>query len=285
MKYKKEHKNGYKGIEKSDSLAIYLRDINNIPLLSADEEKKYIALAKKGDKVAKEKLINSNLRFVVKVAKQYRNSGLSFSDLISEGNIGLTVAVDRVDPSKDVHFISYAVWWIRQSILKAISEKSHLIRLPVNRQNELSQIEEKMQEKREQNIEEVASSLKIDRSVLASMMAVSHNPLSLDSPIQEGDKNISIGELIKDDVSTSPEGDALYASLKDDIAKLLSTLTNREASILKYRFGLEGEEPHSLLEVGMNFNLTKERIRQIEKKSIEKLKSYAKKIALECYVA
>ena len=280
-----KYKNAYRGIEKSDSLAIYLKDINNIPLLSPDEEKKYIALAKKGDKDAKQKLINANLRFVVKVAKKYRNSGLSFSDLISEGNVGLTIAVDKVDPSKDVHFISYAVWWIRQAILKAISEKSHLIRLPVNRQNELSQIEEKMQEKRGQDIENVASSLKIDRSVFTSMLAVSRSPMSLDTPIQEGDKNTTIGELVKDDATTSPEGDAIYASLKDDITKLLSNLTNREASILKYRFGLGGEEPHSLLEVGMNFNLTKERIRQIEKKSIEKLKGYAKKIALEYYVA
>jgi len=280
-----KYKNAYRGIEKSDSLAIYLKDINNIPLLSPDEEKKYIALAKKGDKDAKQKLINANLRFVVKVAKKYRNSGLSFSDLISEGNVGLTIAVDKVDPSKDVHFISYAVWWIRQAILKAISEKSHLIRLPVNRQNELSQIEEKMQEKRGQDIENVASSLKIDRSVFTSMLAVSRSPMSLDTPIQEGDKSTIIGELIKDEATPSPEGDAIYASLKDDIAKLLSNLTNREASILKYRFGLGGEEPHSLLEVGMNFNLTKERIRQIEKKSIEKLKNHAKKIALEYYVA
>lgn len=281
MKHKKE----YKGIEKSDSLAIYLKDINNIPLLSPDEEKKYMVLATQGDKSAKEKLISANLRFVVKVAKKYRNSGLSFSDLISEGNVGLTIAADKVDASKDVHFISYAVWWIRQSILKAISEKSHLIRLPVNRQNELSQIEEKMQEKRGQDIEDVASSLKIDRNVFASMLAVSRSPVSLDSPIQESDKNTTIEELIKDETIQGPECDAIYATLKDDIAKLLSTLTNREASILKYRFGLEGEEPHSLLEVGMNFNLTKERIRQIEKKSIEKLKNHAKKIALESYVA
>lgn len=272
-------------MEKSDTLAIYLKEINNYPLLSPEEEKKCIEMIKKGDKKAKEKLINSNLRFVVKVAKKYRNSGLSFSDLISEGNIGLTIAAERFDPSKDVKFISYAVWWIKQTILKAISEKARLIRLPVNRINELSIIGEKIDGQHEKNIENIASSMNIDRNAFVSMMNVSLSPLSFDEPISNENKDTSIGEMLKDENDIPPETQAINTMLKEEVSKMLSTLSNREAAILKYRFGLEGEVPHSLVEVGMLFNLTKERIRQIEKKSIEKLKKVAIKKELKAFVA
>jgi hypothetical protein len=276
-------KNTFTKLERTESLAIYLKEINNIPLLTPEEEKEYAILATKGDKKAKQKLIDSNLRFVVKIAKKYRNNGLSFSDLISEGNIGLMFAADKFDPSKGFRFISYAVWWIKQTILKAISEKSKIIRLPVNRINDLSKIETEY-EKNGGNIEEIASSMNIDSPTLNAMLNVSQKPLSFDEPIKKGEDTI-VGELIKDEVHPSPEANVVEKSLKDEIQIMLSTLSNREAEILKYRFGLQGEEPHSLLEVGMEFNLTKERIRQIEKKSIEKLKRVAKNRGLEYYVA
>jgi RNA polymerase sigma factor, sigma-70 family len=276
-------KNTFTKLERTESLAIYLKEINNIPLLTPEEEKEYAILATKGDKKAKQKLIDSNLRFVVKIAKKYRNNGLSFSDLISEGNIGLMFAADKFDPSKGFRFISYAVWWIKQTILKAISEKSKIIRLPVNRINDLSKIETEY-EKNGGNIEEIASSMNIDSPTLNAMLNVSQKPLSFDEPIKKGEDAI-VGELIKDEVHPSPEANVVEKSLKDEIQIMLSTLSNREAEILKYRFGLQGEEPHSLLEVGMEFNLTKERIRQIEKKSIEKLKRVAKNRGLEYYVA
>ena len=270
-------------LEKTESLAIYLKEINNIPLLTPEEEKEYAILATKGDKKAKQKLIDSNLRFVVKIAKKYRNNGLSFSDLISEGNIGLMLAADKFDPSKGFRFISYAVWWIKQTILKAISEKSKLIRLPVNRINELSRIEAE-HEKKGATVGEIATAMNIDAPTLTAMLNVSQKPLSFDEPIKRGEETV-VGELLKDETHPSPETDVLNQSLKDEIQTMLSTLSNREAEILKYRFGLAGEEPHSLLEVGMEFNLTKERIRQIEKKSIEKLKRVAKNRGLEYYVA
>lgn len=276
-------KNNITKLEKTESLAIYLKEINNIPLLTPEEEKEYAILATKGDKKARQKLIDSNLRFVIKIAKKYRNNGLSFSDLISEGNIGLMLAADKFDPSKGFRFISYAVWWIKQTILKAISEKSKVIRLPVNRINELSRIESE-REKKGGSVEEIATSMNIDTPTLNAMINVSQKPLSFDEPIKKGEETV-VGELLKDDIHPSPETDVLNQSLKEEVQMMLSTLSNREAEILKYRFGLAGEEPHSLLEVGMEFNLTKERIRQIEKKSIEKLKRVAKNKGLEYYVA
>ncbi len=277
-------KNTMTRVEKTESLAIYLKEINNIPLLTPDEEKEYAILATKGDKKAKQKLIDSNLRFVVKIAKRYRNNGLSFSDLISEGNIGLMLAADKFDPSKGFRFISYAVWWIKQTILKAISEKSKIIRLPVNRINELSRIETE-HEKRGESVAEIAKSMNIDTPTLNSMLNVSQKPLSFDEPIKKNEPDSLVADLIKDEIHPSPETEIVNQSLKDEIQTMLSTLSNREATILKYRFGLSGEEPHSLLEVGMELNLTKERIRQIEKKSIEKLKRVAKNRGLEYYVA
>ena len=272
-------------MDKSESLSIYLKDISKYPLLTLQEEKECLELSKKGDIKAKEKLINSNLRFVVKVAKKYRNNGLSFSDLISEGNIGLTIATEKFDNTKEVRFISYAVWWIKQTILKAISEKSRTIRLPVNRLNELTLMQEKIDGQSGKSIEDIALSMNIDRDVLNTMINASRGVVSFDEPIKNGEMDSTIGDTIKDEYTPSPEDNAVNAILKEDISKLLSKLSTRESAILKYRFGLEGGEPHSLVEVGMAFNLTKERIRQIEKKTIEKLRSFSFTKSLQDYVA
>ena len=277
--------NRFNKMDKSESLSIYLRDISKYPLLTLQEEKECLELSKKGDIKAKEKLINSNLRFVVKVAKKYRNNGLSFSDLISEGNIGLTIAAEKFDNTKEVRFISYAVWWIKQTILKAISEKSRTIRLPVNRLNELTLMQEKIDGQSGKSIEDIALSMNIDRDVLNTMINASRGVVSFDEPIKNGEMDSTIGDTIKDEYTPSPEDNAVNAILKEDISKLLSKLSTRESAILKYRFGLEGGEPHSLVEVGMAFNLTKERIRQIEKKTIEKLRSFSFTKSLQAYVA
>jgi len=277
--------NRFNKMDKSESLSIYLKDISKYPLLTLQEEKECLELSKKGDIKAKEKLINSNLRFVVKVAKKYRNNGLSFSDLISEGNIGLTIAAEKFDNTKEVRFISYAVWWIKQTILKAISEKSRTIRLPVNRLNELTLMQEKIDGQSGKSIEDIALSMNIDRDVLNTMINASRGVVSFDEPIKNGEMDSTIGDTIKDEYTPSPEDNAVNAILKEDISKLLSKLSTRESAILKYRFGLEGGEPHSLVEVGMAFNLTKERIRQIEKKTIEKLRSFSFTKSLQAYVA
>lgn len=277
--------NRFNKMDKSESLSIYLKDISKYPLLTLQEEKECLELSKKGDIKAKEKLINSNLRFVVKVAKKYRNNGLSFSDLISEGNIGLTIAAEKFDNTKEVRFISYAVWWIKQTILKAISEKSRTIRLPVNRLNELTLMQEKIDGQSGKSIEDIALSMNIDRDVLNTMINASRGVVSFDEPIKNGEMDSTIGDTIKDEYTPSPEDNAVNAILKEDISKLLSKLSTRESAILKYRFGLEGGEPHSLVEVGMAFNLTKERIRQIEKKTIEKLRSFSFTKSLQDYVA
>lgn len=271
------------------SLSVYLREIKEIPLLTREEEVQVAIGAKGGSKEAKDKLIVANLRFVVNVAKHYHNNSLSLSDLISEGNLGLITAVDKFDVDKGYHFISYAVWWIRQSILKAIYEKTRMIRLPLNRANELVQIEkakkdiEKYKES-EAGIEEIADYLDIDKSRVTELINASKDIVSLETPLSSENDANTISDLIKDSKGENPERVIINRKLEESIEEVLSTLSEKESKVIKYRFGLEGERPHSLKEIGDKYNLTKERIRQIEKKALSRLRHPTRRRRLESYV-
>lgn len=271
------------------SLSVYLREINKIPLLTRKEEVDLARKAALGTKCAKEKLIKANLRFVVNVAKKYQNQGLTLSDLISEGNLGLITAVDKFDVEKGYHFISYAVWWIKQSILKAICEKSRMIRLPLNRANELLQIEKVKREigsnkDGEADIEEIADFLDMDKSRINDLINASKEFVSLETPLSSDKDANTISDLMEDTKGADPEKVLVNSTLQDSIESVLATLTEKESNVIKYRFGLNGERPHSLKEIGDKYNLTKERIRQIEKKAISRLRHPTRSQKLQSYI-
>ena len=277
---------------KDDSiLAMYLKDINKIPLLTHEEETELALKAAAGDNEAKKKIVNSNLRFVVNVAKKYQNHGLDLTDLISEGNIGLLTAIDRFEVSKGYHFISYAVWWIRQSILKAICEKSRSIRLPLNRANELVQIEHARKvlsgnKTEEQEFTEVAKMLNMSLSHVREMVNISRDMFSLDAEVGNSDHDrTSLGDFVEDTATPQPDEKILAEAMSNDIAAVLDTLKPNEAKVLRLRFGLNGAKPMSLKEVGDICNLTKERIRQIEKHAITRMQHPTRLRRLEAYVA
>ena len=272
-------------------LSIYLREIHKIPLMSREEENALALRAKTGDKAAKDKIVSANLRFVVNVARKYQGGGLDFVDLISEGNIGLLTAIEKFDSSKGYHFISYAVWWIRQCILKAICEKSRAIRLPLNRANELVQIEHARKllgagKSEEQEIVEVAEMLNMDASHVREMLNINREMVSLDAQVRGSDsEGTTMGDLMEDSRYISPYEEMLNKEMRRDINETLDTLRPEEAHVLRMRFGLEGGKPMSLKEVGDTCNLTKERIRQIEKRAIVRMQHPRRMGKLEAYVA
>jgi len=272
-------------------LALYLKDINKIPLLTREEEIELAKKAQAGDKIAKDRIVRANLRFVVNVAKKYQNRGLDLVDLISEGNIGLLTAIERFDVSKGFHFISYAVWWIRQSILKAVCEKSRAIRLPLNRSNELVRIERAGKsvagnKTEEQSIKEIADMLGMEASHVREMIAISREMISLDASVSNSKSDgVSYGDLIEENRYDSPDDKVIKESMHNDIDKVLNTLKPNEAKVLKLRYGLEGTKPMSLKEVGDVCNLTKERIRQIEKNAIIRMQHPTRMNRLAAYVA
>lgn len=272
-------------------LAIYLDEINRIPLLTREEETQLAQRAKEGDKTAKDKIVRANLRFVVNVAKKYQSQGLDLTDLISEGNIGLMNAIERFDVDKGYHFISYAVWWIRQAILKAICEKSRAIRLPLNRANEIVKIEHARKaiggnKTEEQEFAEIAEMLNMDASHVRDMVNISREMVSLDAPINanKGDDS-SLGDFIQDTKHDTPEEVAISSALKNDINEVLATLRPNEARVIRMRYGLNGGKPMSLKEVGAECHLTKERIRQIEKHAIKRMQHPLRMRRLEAYRA
>lgn len=270
-------------------LSIYLKEINRIPLLTREQETHHARRAAAGDEHSKEVLINSNLRFVVNVAKKYQNQGLPLSDLISEGNIGLMNAIDRFDVDKGYHFISYAVWWIRQAILKAICEKSRMIRLPLNRANELVQIEKVRKEIQgvkgeDAELREIARSLDMKPEHVSDLVNISRDLISLETPVYNERDSSVLGDFIEDSAHQQPEALYLERALKEDINEVLKTLTEKEAEIIQFRFGLNGRSPLSLKEIGDRYHLTKERIRQIEKKALRRLQHPNRAQYLEAYV-
>ena len=271
-------------------LSIYLKEINRIPLLSREEEDRYARAAAEGDKAAKDKLVTANLRFVVNVAKRYQNQGLPLVDLVSEGNIGLINAIERYDVDKGYHFISYAVWWIRQAILKAICEKSRMIRLPLNRANELVQIDKARKtlegaRSEDEEIREIARLLEMEPDHVADLVAVSRDLVSLESPVFDERDSSTVGDFVENSAYTSPEEHVVAQNLKEDINSVLETLSAKEREVIEWRFGLNGRNPLSLKEIGTRFSHTKERIRQIEKAALRRLTLSNRAEVLASYVA
>ena len=272
-------------------LAMYLKEINKLPLLTHEEEVELAKKAQAGDKLAKDKIVKANLRFVVKVAKQFQNHGLDLNDLISEGNIGLLNAIEKFDVSKGYHFISYAVWWIRQSILKAICEKSRAIRLPLNRANELVRIEHARKvvagnKTESQEFEEIAQMLNMEPAHVREMVNISREMVSLDADVNNSDNDhTQVADFCEDEVFNRPDEVVMEQFMKKDIDNVLETLRPNEAKVIRLRYGLNGVKPMSLKEVGDECNLTKERIRQIEKHAIVRLQHPTRARKLASYMA
>jgi RNA polymerase primary sigma factor len=271
-------------------LSMYLKEINRIPLLTPEEELSLAKRAQKGDEFARKRMIEANLRFVVNVAKKYQNQGMPLIDLINEGNIGLMTALDKFDPDKGYHFISYAVWWIRQSVMKAINEKSRAVRLPLNRTNELLQIQKAQRSLMKDlstddpTMEDIGTLTGFEPEHVSNLLSISRDLISLDAPVFNDGSTSNIGDFIEDE-SQNPEQSLMDASLKEDVRSLLATLSDKEREIIELRFGLEGKTPMSLKEIGELYNLTKERIRQIEKKALERLRNPSKSKMVESYIA
>jgi RNA polymerase primary sigma factor len=272
----------------SQSLDKYLQDIGKVDLLTLEEE---IALAikiKEGNAQALETLTKANLRFVVSVAKQYQNQGLSLGDLINEGNLGLIKAAKRFDETRGFKFISYAVWWIRQSILQALAEQSRIVRLPLNRVGALNKIGKaysnlEQEFEREPSASEIARELDMDVGEVADTLKISGRHVSMDAPFTQGEENRLL-DVIQSDEQPPPDQRLMKESLKAEINRALSTLTEREAEVIKLYFGLNKEHSMTLEEIGERFNLTRERVRQIKEKAIRRLRHTSRSKNLKNYL-
>lgn len=270
------------------SLDKYLHEIGKVDLVTAEEE---VELAKKihaGDQQALNRLIKANLRFVVSVAKQYQNQGLSLPDLINEGNVGLIKAAQRFDETRGFKFISYAVWWIRQAILQSLAEQARIVRLPLNKIgtiNRINRVFNRLEQEfeREPTADEVAEAMEMAPGDIKEAMKSNSRHVSMDAPLSEGEDS-NMYELISSGESPQPDRSLLSESLKKEIERALSTLTQREADIIRYYFGLNGRQQHTLEEIGEEFDLTRERVRQIKEKAIRRLKHTSRSRNLRSYL-
>ena len=262
-----------------DSVRLYLREIGKIPLLTPEEEADLAQRIVKGDKAAKDKMVESNMRLVVSIAKRYGGRGLDFLDLIQEGNTGLLRAVEKFDPDKGFKFSTYATWWVRQAITRAIADQARTIRIPVHMVETINKVLRTTRKltaelNREPTNEEIAKALDMEVDKVDYVMRIKQDIASLDASIgREGDDEDSVlGDFVEDEERDSPEDSAANQILKEQLSEIIATLTDREQKIIRLRFGIGGGRPHTLEEVGVEFDVTRERIRQIEAKALSKLR-------------
>jgi len=270
------------------SLDKYLQEIGKVDLITADEEVELAQRIKAGDQLALEELTKANLRFVVSVAKQYQNQGLTLPDLINEGNLGLIKAAQRFDETRGFKFISYAVWWIRQSILQALAEQSRIVRLPLNKIGSINKINKtfaflEQSHERPPSAEEIAKELDMTINDVKESMKNSGRHVSMDAPLVEGEDS-NLYDVLRSGESPNPDRDLLHESLRTEIERALETLTPREADVVRLYFGLASQHPMTLEEIGETFELTRERVRQIKEKAIRRLKHTSRSKILKTYL-
>ncbi|WGK64524.1 sigma-70 family RNA polymerase sigma factor [Croceiramulus getboli] len=273
----------------SKSLNTYLQDVSKLEMITAEEEVELARKIRDGDQWALEKLTKANLRFVISVAKQYQNQGLTLPDLINEGNVGLVKAAQRFDETRGFKFISYAVWWIRQSILQAISEHARTVRLPLNKIGTISKIN-KVYAHLEQSLErppsaaEIAKELDMTIDKVKLAMKNSGRNLSMDAPFQEGENDNNLYDVMRSGESPNPDADLMKESLGTEIERALDTLSPREADVIRLNYGLGGQPQHTLEEIGEIFDLSRERVRQIREKGIRRLRHQSRNKILKSYL-
>ncbi len=272
----------------NQSLDKYLQEIGKVDLLTPDEEIELAIRIRKNDHLALEKLVKANLRFVVSVAKQYQNQGLSLGDLINEGNLGLIKAARRFDETRGFKFISYAVWWIRQSIMQSLAEQSRIVRLPLNRVGALNKIGKaysnlEQEYEREPSANELAQELDMDVNEISDTLKISGRAVSMDAPFAQGEENRLL-DILENDEQPSPDQSLMTESLRCEIGRALSTLSEREGEVIKLYFGLNKEHSLTLEEIGEKFNLTRERVRQIKEKAIRRLRHASRSKNLRSYL-
>lgn len=270
------------------SLDKYLQEIGRMSLVTAEEEVELARKIKDGDQAALERLVGANLRFVVSVSKQYQNQGLSLPDLINEGNVGLIKAAQRFDETRGFKFISYAVWWIRQSILQALAEQARIVRLPLNKIGNINKINRMFSEleqkhEREPTADEIAEALGLGESDVKDGMYNSSRHVSMDAPLIDGEEGSMI-DVMKSETSPNPDDVLIHESLKKEIERTLATLTPREADVVRLFFGLDGKPAMTLEEIGEKFDLTRERVRQIKEKALRRLKQQSRSKLLKAYL-
>ena len=270
------------------SLDKYLQEIGKVDLITAEEEVELAQRVKQGDQLALEKLTKANLRFVVSVAKQYQNQGLTLPDLINEGNLGLIKAAQRFDETRGFKFISYAVWWIRQSILQALAEQSRIVRLPLNKIGSINKINKtyaflEQSHERPPSAEEIANELDMTINDVKESMKNSGRHVSMDAPLVEGEDS-NLYDVLRSGESPNPDKELIHESLRTEIERALETLTPREADVIKLYFGLGNHHPMTLEEIGETFDLTRESVRQIKEKAIRRLKHTSRSKILKTYL-